>query len=91
MVENDNQARKAKVFNELASSLDTYAWVTANKLKEKFGTIDDEEEYKKIEEEVIEYSKSSYFLDEVKKEEVTILNTIVGLVEAELKVLNELK
>jgi len=35
---------KAEVFNKLATAIDSFAWVAANTLKEKFGVVDDEEE-----------------------------------------------
>lgn len=71
-----NQEKKEEIFNKLATSIDAYAWVTANTLKDKFGTIDDEEEYKKIEEEVVDYVESDEFKELVKQREMSILDDI---------------
>lgn len=82
------QERKAEVFNELATAIDSFAWVSANTLKAKFGVIDDEEEYKKVQEEVVAYAESQEFADKVREAELAIMDDIVSTA---LKALEELK
>ena len=83
-----NQERKAELFNELATAIDAFAWVSANTLKAKFGVVDDEEEYKKIEQEVVDYASSSEFADKVRESEVLIMQ---GIVDTALKAVRELE
>lgn len=71
-----NQEKKEEIFNKLATAVDAYAWVSANTLKEKFGTIDDEEEYKKIEQEVVDYVESDEFKELVKQKELSLFDDI---------------
>lgn len=73
-----SQEKKAETFNTLATAIDSFAWVSANTLKEKFGTIDDEEEYKKIEQEVVDYAQSDEFKEIVAKKEFEILQEIAN-------------
>lgn len=82
------QDRKAEIFNDLATGIDSFAWVSSNLLKAKFGVVDDEEEYKKIEQEVVDYARSIEFADKVKESEITILNSIVSTA---LKAIRELE
>jgi hypothetical protein len=70
------QEQKAELFNKLATSIDAFAWVAANTLKDKFGTIDDEEEYKKIEQDVVDYTQSDEFSEKVVATELSILDDI---------------
>ena len=79
--------RKEEVFNTLATLVDNYAWVTANTLKDKFGVVDDEEEYEKIKEQVVDYVESQEFKDKVTETEIDILQKIGEAVIAELGVL----
>lgn len=81
-------SHKEEVFNTLATLIDSYAWVTANTLKEKFGVIDSEEEYEKIKEEVVDYVESQEFKDKVHNAEVDILQRIGEAVINELEVLS---
>lgn len=67
---------KENIFNELATAVDSYAWVQSNTLKEKFGTIDSEEEYQKVEADVLAYVESKEFRNKVVQEEIAILNNI---------------
>lgn len=83
-----NQERKAEIFNNLAVSLDSFAWVSANTLKAKFGVVDDEEEYKKIEQEVVDYAASEEFLNKVRESEISILE---GIVTTALSAMRELE
>ncbi|WMM95586.1 hypothetical protein CRP143_gp21 [Roseobacter phage CRP-143] len=83
-----NQDRKAEIFNELATSIDSFAWVSSNTLKAKFGVVDDEEEYKKIEQEVVDYAASAEFAGKVKESEIVILNAIAATA---LKAVQELE
>lgn len=73
---------KAEVFNKLATAIDSFAWVAANTLKEKFGVVDDEEEYKKIESEVVDYVESDEFKNKVKATELEILTEIATVAQA---------
>lgn len=73
-----NQEKKEEIFNKLATAVDAYAWVSANTLKDKFGTVDDEEEYKKIEQEVVDYVESDEFMQLVKEKEIAIMEEIVS-------------
>ena len=83
-----NQDRKAEIFNELATAIDSFAWVSFNLLKAKFGVIDDEEEYKKVEQDVVDYAASIEFADKVKEAEIKILNDITATA---LKAIRELE
>jgi hypothetical protein len=71
-----NNEAKEELFNKLATAVDAYAWVAANTLKEKFGVVDDEEEYKKIEQDVVDYVESDEFKEKVKAAEISILDDI---------------
>jgi len=71
------QENKAELFNKLATAVDKYAWVSASLLKEKFGTIDDEEEYKKVEQEVVDDASSVGFKEAVRTTEIGILEDII--------------
>lgn len=82
------QDRKSILFETLATNVESYAWVASTVLKEKFGTIDDEEEYKKIAEEVVDYSQSEEFKSICTNKEIGILETIVATAIEELRVLN---
>jgi hypothetical protein len=56
-------------------------------LKDKFGVVDNEEEYEKIKEEVVDYVESQEFKDKVTETEIDILQKIGEAVVAELGVL----
>lgn len=78
---------KGELFNTLATAIDGYAWVAANTLKEKFGTIDDEEEYKAIEQEVVDYAESEEFKQLVTDKEILLLEEIIKVSSAALEAL----
>lgn len=82
-----DQDIKAEIFNKLATSIDSFAWVSANLLKAKFGIVDDEEEYKKIQEQVVDYAQSQEFKDTVQQHELDIL---AGISETALNAMQEL-
>ena len=84
-----SQERKAQVFNGLATNVDAYAWVMSTVLKEKFGTVDSEEEFEKIAEEVAAYAESDEFKAKAAEAEIYILNTIVSIALNELKELED--
>lgn len=87
-MENES-THKAGVFNALATAIDNYAWITASLLKEKFGTIDDEEEYKSIQQEVVEYVESEEFKESSRQAEIKIFKNIIATAVAELEVLTD--
>lgn len=82
------QERKAEIFNELATAIDSFAWVSSTVLKAKFGVVDDEEEYKKIEQDVVDYAQSEDFASKVQEAEVSILE---GIVSTALSAMQELR
>jgi hypothetical protein len=84
-----SKERKAEVFSALATNVDSYAWVMSTVLKEKFGTVDSEEEYEKIAEEVAAYSESDEFKAKCAEAEIYTLNNIVAIALAELKELED--
>ena len=83
------QKRKEELFNELASAVDAYAWVSANLLKDKFGVVDSEEEYEKIKEEVVDYVASEEFKELVKNTEKEILDSIIVAAQTTIRELED--
>lgn len=73
-----SQEKKEETFNTLATAIDSFAWVSSNTLKDKFGVVDSEEEYEKIKDEVVAYAESDEFKDTVAQKEFEILQEIAN-------------